>query len=128
MFNQIFQVYLQLETYLCRLEELTLLKHNDESICSIQKVFCQITCIFKVRHADINVAEILYWNLTTADSKATTFWVQNKIMYGVISPWVYLIDSSNVWSTFHHFKFGIPRFFTLGCPCLKKCKISRNIF
>ena len=49
----------------------------------------------KVRHADINAAELLYWNLTVAHSQVRTFRVLNKkqVFIMVMFPWVYLVDS-----------------------------------
>ena len=49
----------------------------------------------KVRHADLNAAELLYWNLTVAHSQARTFRFLNKKQLFIIFmfPWVYLVDS-----------------------------------
>ena len=49
----------------------------------------------KVRHADVNAAELLYWNLIAAHSQARTVLFLNKkqlfIMF--MFPLVYLADS-----------------------------------
>ena len=53
----------------------------------------------KVRHADNNAAELLYWNLTVAHSQARTFWFLKKtIIYYVHVPLetkLWIIDSFN---------------------------------
>ena len=42
-------------------------------------------------------------------------------------PWVYLVDSPNIYDILYHFKFGIPSFFTLVVPARENAKKFQNV-
>ena len=42
-------------------------------------------------------------------------------------PWVYLVESPNIYDVFYHFKFGIPSFFRYVVPVRENARKLLNV-